>query len=122
VVLVVLAHARARAGDQDAATTCARREGVSARAMTDEYDQQRDHNPQLLEIAWRVRGATGRVMECSIYADDRAGFLVRMQCEATRVIRDCHVRSVRKARRKAEDWRQTLLSLSGYEECGVTDD
>jgi hypothetical protein len=92
--------------------------------MHNDSAEPRGPDPQPLEVAWRLRGSTGCIMECSIYIypDHQAGFSVRIQCGARGVIRDCRVRSVRKARRKAEDWRQTLLTLSEYEECGVNGD
>ena len=75
-----------------------------------------------LEKAWRLRGSTGRVMECSIHMDHQAGFSVRIQDGPSQIIRDCRVATVHRARKKAEEWRQTLLTLSGYEECSVNCD
>jgi hypothetical protein len=86
-------------------------------------DRPPDHQQALsdvttpVETSWRLRGPTGRVMECCIHMHPQAGFSVQIRDGRTGVIRDCRVATLRRARKKAEDWRQALLSLSEYQAC-----
>ena len=71
--------------------------------------------PFALETAWWLRGPVGRIVECMIVPAD-TGFIVQVGHGATEITRACTVASMQRARRKAEEWRTALLSLSEFTE------
>jgi hypothetical protein len=75
-----------------------------------------DHEHDLTDLAWRLRGATARIMECRINEEHGAGFHVRVHDDLGGLVHACRVGTLRKAKLKATEWRHTLLSLSEYED------
>jgi hypothetical protein len=71
--------------------------------LPDRQQALRDDVTTPVETNWRLRGPTGRVMECSIHAHPQAGFSVQIRDGRTGVIRDCRVATLHRARKKAED-------------------
>jgi hypothetical protein len=68
-----------------------------------------------LEMAWRLRGPIGQVVQCTIRRSEE-GFVVQVGQTATDITRTCIVANVKRARRKADEWRTALLSLSEFAE------
>jgi hypothetical protein len=72
-------------------------------------------DPTLIEIAWQLRGPLGRTVECTIHAS-AAGVLVQVGPQGAPASRVCLVPTVGRARRKAEEWRTSLLGLREFVE------
>ena len=68
-----------------------------------------------LEMAWLLRGPIGQVVQCTIRCSEK-GFVVEVGQNATDIKRTCTVANVTRARRKADEWRSALLSLSEFAE------
>lgn len=66
-----------------------------------------------LEMAWRLRGPIGQVVQCTIRRSEE-GFVVQVEQSTTNIARTCTVANVTRARRKADEWRTALLSLSEF--------
>ena len=67
------------------------------------------------EIAWQLRGPLGKTVVCTIQASS-AGFLVQIGHQGGQASRVCLVATLGRARRKAEEWRTSLLGLSEFVE------
>jgi hypothetical protein len=68
-----------------------------------------------VEMAWRLRGPIGQVVQCTIRRSEE-GFVVQVGQSAADITRTCTVANVNRARRKADEWRTALLSLSEFTE------
>jgi hypothetical protein len=57
--------------------------------------------------------------ECSIHQEPDGNFSTRMSRLPGSEVHMCRVATIRRARRKAEEWRQTLLALGEFHDCSV---
>jgi hypothetical protein len=75
---------------------------------------------QQIEKAWRIRGLGGATTECSIHQELDGTFSTQVSgLPGSEVLHMCRVATIRKARRKAEEWRCTLLGLGEFHDCSV---
>jgi hypothetical protein len=73
-----------------------------------------------VERVWRIRGSGGATTECSIHQEPDGHFSARVsRLPDSEVLHICDTATIRKARMKAEEWRQTLLGLSEFQDCSV---
>jgi hypothetical protein len=72
------------------------------------------------ETVWSMRTAVGAVVRCTIHPVAE-GYVVRVRHGETE-LQVCTLATVGRARRKADHWRDTLLSLSGFGELSVGPD
>ena len=69
----------------------------------------------LLEACWRMKGPSGKVLECGIYRHVAQGVEVRCGYEPDDLIRSQFAPEIGTARDVAEEWRQAVLA-KGFEE------
>ena len=73
-----------------------------------------------VEKVWRIRGVGGATTECSIHREPDGQFSTRVsRLPGSEVLHMCSTGTIRKARKKAEEWRQTLLGLGEFYDCSV---
>ena len=69
----------------------------------------------LLETSWRMKGPSGRVLECSIHRHP-AGVEVRCGYGENDLLRSQVAPEIRTARDIAEQWLQAVLAKGGFTE------
>jgi hypothetical protein len=75
---------------------------------------------QQIEKVWRIRGPGGATTECSIYQEPDGNVSMQVsRLPGSEVLHMCRVATIRRARRKAEEWRRTLLALGEFHDCSV---
>ncbi len=71
---------------------------------------------QRVEASWRMRGPSGKVLECGIYRTDAPGLEVRCGYGQEDLLRSQRAVEIGTAREIAEQWRQGVLAKGGFEE------
>ena len=76
----------------------------------------RQRTARAIEIEWRIKGLSGRVLMCAIYRTDAPGLEVRVGYDEDDVIWSQRVTDIEAGRRMAEKWRQAVLAKGGFED------
>jgi hypothetical protein len=71
-----------------------------------------------LEIYWRMRAPSGRVVTCGIYRTDGPGVEVRAGFSEDDLLRSQRTPEIGSAREFAEEWRQAVLAKGGFVDAG----
>jgi|SRR5688572_19886031 len=67
-----------------------------------------------IETCWRMKGSSGKVLECGIYRTAARGVEVRCGYGEEDLLRSQLAREIGAARAIAEEWRQTVLAKGGF--------
>lgn len=77
---------------------------------------------ELVEVCWRMRAPSGRILECGIYLTD-AGTEVRTGYEKADDLLDSHLAvGIASARAYADELRQGVRARGGFQQLSVSDD
>jgi hypothetical protein len=68
---------------------------------------------RLVEICWRLRGPSSKVLECGIYSDAAPGPEVRCGYGEDDLLRSQRTADIGTARDIAEEWRQAVIAKGG---------
>lgn len=71
---------------------------------------------RLLETCWRLRSPRGRVITCGIYQTTAPGLEVRAGYGVDDLLRSQRTPGIGAARELADEWRETALAKSGFNE------
>lgn len=69
--------------------------------------------PQLVETCWRMKGPSGRLLECGIYRDVAPGFDVRCGY-GDELMQSKRAGSMELAHAIADIWREAVLAKGGF--------
>lgn len=72
--------------------------------------------PDLVELVWRVRGPSGKVLTCGIYRTTAPGLEVRVGYSLDDILKTVLAPDVDVARAHAAEWRRLVLAKGSLEE------
>ena len=75
----------------------------------------REHELDLAEACWRMKGRNGRVLECGVYRTT-TGLEVRCGYGERELLRSQYAVEIGTARDVAEQWRQAVLAKGEFAE------
>jgi hypothetical protein len=74
---------------------------------------------RLVETCWRLRGPSGKALDCAIYSDAAPGLEVRCGYGEENLLRSQRTAEISSARDLAEAWRQAVLAKGGFSDMGA---
>ena len=69
----------------------------------------------LVEMCWRMKGPSGRILDCGIYRIE-TGLEIRCGYGPDDLLRSQHAAEIGTARELAEQWRQAAIAKGGFSE------
>jgi hypothetical protein len=74
----------------------------------------------LLEVCWRMRGPSGKVLACGIYQTDGV-FEVRVSYPNDDLLRSVYATDIDTARELAKAWKQLVLAKGNFTELPLSE-